>query len=174
MDQGEGFEPLLDLGKITTGVLAEPEGDYLNGNDETNRVVFGSGILHANIPESAKLRFRWNADSGTHEGDPGDSDGWLIGIDDVGITVAAAGDTNFDGEVQFDDFLALSANFGEEGGWGQGDFDGDGQVDFLDFLALSANFGGAAPAAASAVPEPNAASIALFGLMGLIGFRKRR
>ncbi len=174
MDQGEGFEPLLDLGKVTTGVLTEPEEDYLNGNDEANRVVFNSGVLHANIPESAKLRFRWNADSGTHAGDPGDSDGWLFGIDDVGITLAAAGDTNFDGEVKFDDFLVLSANFGDEGGWAEGDFDGNGEVDFPDFLALSANFGGADPASAASVPEPTAASIALFGLLGLIGYRKRR
>ncbi len=84
------------------------------------------------------------------------------------------GDTNLDGEVQFDDFLALSANFGQAGGWAEGDFDADERVDFSDFLALSANFGGAAPAAVSSVPEPTAASIALFGLLGLVGFRKRR
>ena len=84
------------------------------------------------------------------------------------------GDANLDGEVKFDDFLALSANFDEEGGWQQGDFDGDGTVSFPDFLALSANFGGTANASATAVPEPTAQSIALFGLLGLIGFRKRR
>ena len=48
---------------------------------------------------------------------------------------------NLDGNVAFDDFLALSAQFGSEGGWGEGDFDGSGQVDFDDFLLLSAFFG---------------------------------
>ena len=43
IDSGNGFEPLLDLGRITTGQLQRPDGDYLNGNDATNRVSFDSG-----------------------------------------------------------------------------------------------------------------------------------
>ena len=86
------------------------------------------------------------------------------------------GDTNLDGEVKFDDFLTLSANFGQAGGWAEGDFNADEIVNFPDFLALSANFGSVAAgnASAAAVPEPTASGIALFGLLGLIGFRKRR
>ena len=174
MDQGDGFEPLLDLGKVTTGVLTEPEEDYLNGNDDANRIGFNSGVLHANIPESAKLRFRWTADSGTHDGDPGNSDGWLFGIDDVGIALVAVGDTDADGEVNFLDFLALADNFGKDGGWQQGDFDGNGTVDFPDFLALAENFGQSVPAAAAAVPEPTGMLLAAFGLLGVVGLRKRR
>ena len=83
-----------------------------------------------------------------------------------------AGDANLDNEVNFADFLILSENFGQAGAWREGDFDGDGTVDFPDFLALSANFSGAAEAAS--VPEPTGLSIALFGLLGMIGFRKRR
>jgi hypothetical protein len=60
----------------------------------------------------------------------------VFGVDDVGITLAVAGDTNFDGQVEFGDFLTLSDNFGMSGGWADGDFDGNGQVDFPDFLAL--------------------------------------
>ena len=101
------FEPLLDLGKVTTGVLTEPEEDYLNGNDDANHAVFSSGSLHANIPESAKLRFRWNADSGMHDGDPCDSDGWLFGIDDVSITLAAAGDTGSERRSELRRLLGL-------------------------------------------------------------------
>ena len=93
----------------------------------------------------------------------------------MSITLAAAGDTNFDGEVNFIDFLALAENFGEAGGWERGDFSGDGQVDFLDFLSLAENFGSVAKAAAVApVPEPTGSIIALFGFLGLIGIRKRR
>ena len=167
---GGEFTELVNLGMVTTGAeLPSPDGDYLDGNDPAHRVSFASDILHADIPAGSRLRFRWET-----SGEADASEEWIFGIDDVSITLAAAGDTNFDGEVQFDDFLALSANFGEEGGWAEGDFDGNGQVDFPDFLVLSANFGGADPASAASVPEPTAASIALFGLLGLIGYRKRR
>lgn len=54
-----------------------------------------------------------------------------------------AGDTNGDDEIDFSDFLALSAMFGTETDavFADGDFDGDGDVDFEDFLALSMAFG---------------------------------
>ena len=84
------------------------------------------------------------------------------------------GDADLNDEVNFVDFLILSENFGQEGTWREGDFDGDGTVGFSDFLALSENFGGSAEASAAAVPEPTGLSIALFGLLGLIGFGKRR
>ena len=87
------------------------------------------------------------------------------------------GDANLDDVVNFADFLILSENFGQDGAWREGDFDGDGTVGFPDFLALSKNFGNVAAAAnlsAAAVPEPTGLSMAVFGLLGLIGFRKRR
>lgn len=53
------------------------------------------------------------------------------------------GDTNADGNVDFTDFLALSANFGRNDvdGFADGDFNDDDVVDFADFLLLSENFG---------------------------------
>lgn len=53
------------------------------------------------------------------------------------------GDTNADGNVDFADFLALSANFGRDDadGFSDGDFNDDDVVDFADFLILSENFG---------------------------------
>jgi len=71
------------------------------------------------------------------------------------------GDANLDLNVDFSDFLSLSSDFGEPGGWGQGDFDGDGEVAFDDFLLLSENFGQQSPSVAT-VPEPNAAIWSLF------------
>ena len=52
-----------------------------------------------------------------------------------------SGDVNLDGVVKFDDFLALSTNFGGEGSRTDGDMNGDGLIDFSDFLILSTNFG---------------------------------
>lgn len=52
------------------------------------------------------------------------------------------GDINDDGNVDFSDFLILSANFGKQDAtWSDGDFNADQAVDFADFLAMSATFG---------------------------------
>ena len=52
------------------------------------------------------------------------------------------GDTNGDRQVDFADFLTLSANFGNEvdEAFADGDFDNDNLVTFADFLVLSGNF----------------------------------
>ena len=64
-----------------------------------------------------------------------------------------AGDTDLDGDVDFGDFLSLSAAFGGAGDWGNGNFDGNLTVEFADFLQLSGNFGTALKPAAETVPE---------------------
>lgn len=55
----------------------------------------------------------------------------------------------------------------------QGDIDQDGTIGFGDFLILSSNFG-TSGAAAAGVPEPSSAILVGFGLIGLLGFRRRR
>ncbi len=53
------------------------------------------------------------------------------------------GDADGDGNVGFEDFLALSVNFGKRDAvWEEGDFDQNGTVSFEDFLLLSVNFTG--------------------------------
>lgn len=82
------------------------------------------------------------------------------------------GDANLDGEVNFDDFVSLSTNFRQNGGWAAGDFDGSGGVGFADFVLLSTNFGKANTAIAT-VPEPQGVST-LCGIALLIVSRSRR
>lgn len=86
----------------------------------------------------------------------------------------AVGDANLDGEVNFTDFLTLSDNFEQAGGWGQGDFNANERVDFGDFLLLSENFGTTSgQAAAASVPEPKGGYLAAVAALGLLGLRQR-
>lgn len=84
------------------------------------------------------------------------------------------GDADLNGTVAFNDFLTLSGNFGQPGGWSAGDFNGNKEIDFADFLMLSSNFGAPqAAAAAVSVPEPIGLSATVgFALAGL-ALRKR-
>ena len=82
------------------------------------------------------------------------------------------GDVNLDGLIGFDDFLVLSENFGQPGGWSDGNFDGDGVVGFTDFLALSSNFGfeNSRPVQ---VPEPSGGTLLVLACT-LIGLQRQR
>lgn len=85
------------------------------------------------------------------------------------------GDTDLDSDVDFGDFLKLSAAFGNDGGWGNGNSDTDTDVDFADFLQLSANFGfDASPAAAQSVPEPSAGLLYGMAFVALGTLMRRR
>ena len=70
------------------------------------------------------------------------------------LTTFVQGDTDFDRQVTFADFLDLSNSFGnpELTAWSDGNFNCSGHVDFGDFLLLSGSFGASANAS---VPEPN-------------------
>lgn len=79
-----------------------------------------------------------------------------------------AGDANLDGTVDFQDFLALAEGFGNGRDWSDGNFNGDREVDFTDFLALTESFGAALTGSnAATVPEPSAALVLIFGVLGL-------
>ena len=88
-------------------------------------------------------------------------------LDEILDTVP--GDTDLNGSVNLGDFLALSRNFNQPGGWRDGEFDGNGTVDIGDFLALSRNFG---TTPTSTVPEPSSISWVL--AMSMLGFRTHR
>ncbi len=66
----------------------------------------------------------------------------VFGCPGVDSEFCLPGDMNDDGQVEFDDFLNFSQNFGmQDATWADGDFDGDGEVGFNDFLLLASNFG---------------------------------
>ncbi len=81
------------------------------------------------------------------------------------IAETSFGDANLNGTVVFADFLAVSRNFGNEGGWASGDFDGNGEIGFPDFLQLSRNFGQSTAAEAISVPEPTTQPSSLFAVV---------
>lgn len=81
------------------------------------------------------------------------------------------GDTDGNGIVEFPDFLTLSGNFDQPGGFTDGDSTGDGLVGFEDFLTLSGNFG--QTGAVAAVPEPGSLCLLILALLVTPLVRKR-
>ena len=117
-------------------------------------------ILDVNNPRDGSVKFRWGMDEADND--------WWWAIDNIRITSPfsgnplpgvetgqwsfmtgedggvepLAGDADRDGDVDFQDFLALANTFGQSVEPGTGaDFDSDGDIDFQDFLALANNFG---------------------------------
>lgn len=103
----------------------------------------------------------------------------LVNLDDLGVfldvTDRINGDADFNGRVEFADFLQLSGNFGSDNAlWSEGDFNADGSVAFADFLILSGNFGMGEIAAQQSVPEPQSATFASLALLFATFWRRRR
>ncbi len=109
-------------------------------------------------------------------------DGQAVTADDVRVILAATGDANFDGVVDFDDAWTLLSHHSVSGEqtWQQGDFNGDGRVDASDAAELQSNMGtdltalldtaGPYPPQTDVLLEPLAAEpIAADGLSGPTG-----
>ncbi len=95
------------------------------------------------------------------------------------------GDTDIDGDIDFEDLLALARNYENSSGasWAGGDFNGDGMVSFQDLLNLVQNYGLNASLSAQSfeadwrlarllAPEPQ--STALLSTIGFASCRGRR
>jgi|GEM_PF-5865875 len=130
-----------------SGVLDGPDGDIICAN-------FGS--------ESA--RYDLNGDLQVNETDLAE---FLV------YTHTLPGDLDFNGRVEFADFLQFARGFGEEGTWSQGDLDCDGAVAFGDFLTLSEHFGETV-APTEDVPEPSSLQLALVVFASVSLFRSKR
>jgi hypothetical protein len=95
------------------------------------------------------------------------------------VDAAHRGDFDFDGDVDGDDFILWQIGFGDfpHGGAlrSQGDGDGDGDVDGDDFLIWQDGFSsGAGSAAATTVPEPTTAVLAVCALFARLVVNQRR
>ena len=76
------------------------------------------------------------------------------------------GDLDGNGQVNFADFLTLSANFGSNvASHREGDINCDGTVSFADFLTLSGNFG--RDVGIVSVPEPSFNGLVLLVLLAV-------
>lgn len=91
----------------------------------------------------------------------------FVGLSEVRFAASQPGDADNNHKVEFADFLSLSKNFGQAGGWEDGDFDFDDEVGFSDFLILSGNFGNVGVLTAQSVPEPSAQLGMLIGCLAL-------
>lgn len=94
---------------------------------------------------SDPIRFGESASSGTTnentDGVPDEEE------QSLSLTTQIPGDIDGNGEVDFNDFLIFSRNFGTDVVAGSlGDFDENGEVDFNDFLTFSRNFGSSSSA----------------------------
>ena len=80
------------------------------------------------------------------------------------------GDTDSDGDVDFDDFLTMQLNWGgTDRLWPQGDFNGDSTVNFDDIVEMLTHWTGSTP-----VPEPGTLALLWCGAMALPAVTARR
>ena len=129
-----------------SGLLDGPDGDIICSN-------FGS--------ESA--RYDLNGDLQVNETDLAEF---------LGYTNTLPGDLDFNGTIEFADFLQFATGFGEEGTWSQGDLNCDGELTFGDFLTLANHFGESGGSTES-VPEPSSLLLALVTLISASIFRTK-
>jgi|GEM_PF-3589310 len=155
---GQGIVSLA-LGSATSVELV---GDFDGDGELTSNDI---DLLSASF-STENPTFDLNADGGVGVGDHS------LWVKDLAKVLP--GDANFDGAVDFQDFLVLSENFNNgSGGWAEGNFDGQQGVGFPDFLVLSDNFGATA-ALTTSVPEPSASQMFWFALItGLFYLRRR-
>jgi hypothetical protein len=163
--------------------LAAQSTGWVYGLDNVQLSVFGDVIL-GDFNRDGVLGVE-DVDLVSHEiwdpsGDPmfdltNDSNVSHADVDHLlGLTNRLNGDADFDGKVQFSDFLILSENYGQaDSSWSAGDFNSDGLVGFPDFLILANKFGESAQIAAS-VPEPSGVVMIAIALAGTLRRRRER
>ena len=136
IDRGDGFEPFVDLGTVSTGPSLSPSSIViLDGNTPPHVVHLLSDVVDAHVAPGTLLRF----DLTIPDGNVGD--GFIIGVDNVAIETLYPGDCNGDGRFDTADLVqVLRAGEYEDGitgnsTWSTGDWNGDGDFDTGDLVA---------------------------------------
>ena len=141
----------LSLSAVAAAVMQGRNGGTWDGT---------AGITSSSLPAA-------NAGVGYYQ----DGDG------ETTMAVTILGDADVDGEVDYDDYVALVAAFGTTTGayWQDCDTDYDGDTDVLDYVRLKQNWGQSyTGGAAGLVPEPATVALLAFGAAGLVVRRRRR
>ena len=136
------YEPVSRPEALTEDQLWEFTLNAFDVDELTYSVDFGDGSGPI-VQRSPSFSHAWQM-AGTYrirvEITDGETDGRAA--ESFQVDVLPAGDVNLDGEVNIDDFLALSANFNRiDATRDDGDLDDDGVVNVRDFLILSKNYG---------------------------------
>ncbi len=124
---------ILDGGGVGAGDSGEI---FIRSTTTAPRDWSGSGAFYftdVNVANQTSLSGTPNHVEVWSGTDAGGNLGWLFD----------PGDVDSDGDIDFQDFMALQAGYGIPGGATreEGDVDGDGDVDFQDYLLLESHFG---------------------------------
>jgi hypothetical protein len=163
--QGSVFDT-NNWGQIEFGPAIGPDGDY-NGNG-----VIDAGDLdvQAQYMKDNNLAGDLNGDGTT---DAADRNAWITDIQKSWI-----GDSNFDGEFNSSDFVAVftAAKYekDEMATYGEGDWNGDMLFNSSDFVAAFTSGGyEKGPLPAAAVPEPSCLVLVCLGFVALFSERRK-
>ena len=155
--------------------------DQVNPPDDPSRLV--GTVL--DFPDAVLSSYEANGSQGGSDLDFGVSDAAgtrefsavkphsVYGVYWAQFQVAMFGDANLDGQINFDDYVALDNGFNNGlSGWSNGDFNSDGEINFDDYVLIDASFNGQGGRLSSA-PEPMGASTLALAFSAAIMSRRR-
>ncbi len=136
-----------DLVVTRDGSPTSIAGTLLNYNTSTNQATFSVPLYATGVAGRYAASFA--------AGSVTDASGNPLGAIAPVAMPFQPGDVTGDAVVNFDDLLALAANYGQSGTTiDQGDLNYDGDTNFDDLLILAANYGTSLPAAPAQAPAP--------------------
>ena len=159
--------PAISVSLGQDGYVISLAHDEANTSAEANAYTTDVLPYNGSAADLAVVEFEYAGAGAT-----GRNSGWFLdNVSVSGFEEILQGDFNFDGNIDFADFLILADNFGTE--TSQGDYDFNGVVNLADFAQLKAAFSaGAGEPTVSAVPEPS--GLTLLALATLVGFAFRK
>jgi autotransporter-associated beta strand protein len=144
-DSGSGPTTALDLNDndliVTNGTVAGIQATINNARHSGawDQAGITSSAARSNTNHSTTLGVLSGAEYTSVGG--GTFDGFAVAPSDVVVKYTYYGDTDFNGKVNFDDYVRTDNGFNNHlTGWLNGDFDGNGQVNFDDYVLIDLAF----------------------------------